>query len=212
MNNILLEEWMHTGERESFSMIVPDGCRDIILIQDIEGSSSCFISSLASSTYDVKITAGVQFHGFRLTPGTTINEASFRAFIENNPSLDKIDKTWLEHFCSMKSSVHEALEGVRSDLDSIGIISRNLGVSVRTLQRHIKSETGMSPQFWRSLVRARRCARTLEEQPSLAEAALRSGYSDQSHMTRELQRWFNCTPSALKSGCLQTEINFSGYD
>lgn len=212
MNNILLEEWTHIGERESCSIIVPDGCRDVILRQDIDGRSFCFISSLASTTYDVKITAGVQFHGFRLTPGTTINEASFRAFIESNPPPDKIDKKWLEYFCSMKSSVHEALEGLRSDLDSVDTISRNLGVSVRTLQRHLKSETGESPLFWRSLVRARRCARMLDDQLSLTETALQAGYSDQSHMTRELQRWFNCTPSALKNGCLQTEINFSGYD
>lgn len=212
MKNILLEEWSHTGETECFSTIVPDGCRDIILRQDPEGRSSIFISPLASGISNVKIAVGDWFHGFRLMPGTTIDESAFGTFMENNCSLNKLDKTWLEQFCFMKSSVHEALEGLKSDLGSIDTVSRHLGVSVRTLQRHIKSETGMSPKFWSSLVRARRCARMLEDHPSLTEVALLSGYSDQSHMTRELQRWFNCSPSSLQKGCLQAEINFSGYD
>lgn len=212
MNNILLEEWKYTGTSNSSSTVVPDGCRDIIISTDTQGQSSCIITSLDVSAYNTEITTGVQLHGFRLKPGTNIDETSFMAFVNESSSFDTIDENCLENFCFLKSSVNEALEGIRSELESIVAVSKNLGVSVRTLQRHIKSETGISPSFWRSLVRARRCARTLRDQPSLTEAALQSGYSDHAHMARELQRWFNCTPSALKKGCLQSEVNFSGYD
>ncbi len=212
LNTILLEEWGYRDLCDSTSIIVPDGCRDIIVKQNTNGYTSFFISPLSSCSYDVEITAGIQFQGFRLMPGTTINEASLMMFMQNNRSLNELDRVWLENFCLMKPSVYEALEGLRSDLESINAVSKNLGVSIRTLQRYIKSETGMSPYFWRSLVRARRCARTLGEKPTLTDAALSSGYSDQSHMTRELKQWFNCTPSALQNGNLQTEVHLSGYD
>lgn len=212
MNNILLEEWKYTDTDSASAVVVPDGCRDIILSTDTQGRSSCIITSLDLRAYNAKITAGVQLHGFRLQPGVNIDEASVMEFFNESHSFEAIDKPCIENFCSLKSSVSEALEGIRSDLESIDAVSKNLGVSVRTLQRHIKSETGISPSFWRSLVRARRCARTLVDQPSLTDAALQSGYSDHAHMARELQRWFNCTPSELKKGYLQAEVSLSGYD
>lgn len=98
------------------------------------------------------------------------------------------------------------------DAGLISSVSKKLGVSERTLQRHIKSETGKSPHFWRMLVRAKRCARILGGKYTLTDAVLLSGYSDQSHMTREIQRWFNCTPSALKNGSSQIEVHLLGYD
>ncbi|WP_370980442.1 helix-turn-helix domain-containing protein [Agaribacterium sp. ZY112] len=210
MNNILLEAWSYKASQDSLSTIVADGCRDLIVKKNRDGSSHFFVSPLVLATYEISIKEGTSFQGLRLAPGVSINEQALEKLLYN--PADKLSSGLVEDFCVLKPSVSEALAGLRSDLNSIELVSKNLGVSLRTLQRHIKLETGVAPSVWRSLARARRCARLLLKEPCLTSAALSSGYADQSHMSREMQRWFSCTPSALKSGCLKEEILSSGFD
>ena len=209
---MILEEWLYSSECDSTAIVLPDGCCDVICQQDEQHRFSFSITSLDSCAYEVALSKGVSLRGFRLKPGAVVDEKSLAEFMAHEPEPSKLDSTWLDEFCTVKALVNEALEGLRSDLNGIGAVAKNLGVSVRTLQRHIRSETGKPPYFWMSLVRARRCARLLAGAADLTDAALASGYADQSHMTRELQRWFQCTPLAFKQGHCHNEIRLSGYD
>ncbi|MCG8312363.1 MAG: helix-turn-helix domain-containing protein [Pseudomonadales bacterium] len=167
---------------------------------------------MADSSYVVNITSGKTLLGFRLEPGSTIDEKGIQKFAKATDSDELQRGHWISEFCHVKTPVKEALEGLRSELPNINAIAKHLGVSVRTLQRLVKQETGKSPHFWNSLVRARRCARLLCQQVPLVEAAYSSGYADHAHMTREMRRWFNTTPSSIRTELSMTEIHSSGYD
>ncbi|MCG8313254.1 MAG: helix-turn-helix domain-containing protein [Pseudomonadales bacterium] len=212
LNNTVLEEWYYSAPVDSSAQIIPDGCRDIIIEQANTGAIRCFISPLADATYTATISQGTQLLGYRLQPGTSINEVGLQAFVDAVGNLQVIDADCLQSFCHSNASVNEALEGLRSELPGLTSVAKSLGVSVRTLQRHIKIETGKTPQFWMMLVRARRCARRLYQQVPFADAAYLSGYSDQAHMTREMRKWFACTPSSIREKRLLAEIHASGYD
>lgn len=212
MAHILKEQWSYTSTNKELFTVVPDGCKDIVIKQNQLGHVHTVITPLASSAYQVNITANTNLIGFRLSPGTRINERKLFTFIQNN-SFESLQKeSGLAPFCYLSSATKEALEGLCSDLISIELIAKNLGVSIRTLQRHVKEETGKTPKFWQSLAKVRRCARLLAQSTPLIESAIITNYSDQSHMAREVQRWFGCTPSAIQNGQLKAEILLSGYD
>jgi AraC-like DNA-binding protein len=84
-------------------------------------------------------------------------------------------------------------------------LSQSLGISSRQLQRRFSSAVGYGPKMFQSVLRFQRLLHFAgnHAQQSLADLAARAGYSDQSHMTREVQRFAGCTPTALlpSAGC-----------
>ena len=212
MSALILETWSHNRDAQSNALVVPDGCRDIIFEESASGNVACFISPLVQSAYEVQIPAGVKMQGFRLQPGTTIDEDALFSCITAPAFQPFAQSDWVDTVCYLKPSVKEALLGLRMEYEDLGTLSKNLGVSGRTLQRHVKKETGQAPSFWVGLVRARRCAKMILRGEPLVEAAMSVGYSDQPHMTRELKRWFNCTPAMIRGKQNLPQLLHSGYD
>jgi AraC-like DNA-binding protein len=73
-----------------------------------------------------------------------------------------------------------------------------LGVSERTLERRFAAHVGGSPAELRTALRVREAATRLSRDPttSLAGLAVRCGYHDQAHLTREFRRLAGITPAA----------------
>jgi AraC-like DNA-binding protein len=212
-NSMILDTWHYTSEEDNCHAVVPDGCRDIILEQTNDGNVHCFISPLVRTTYTVEIKKGKKLAGFRLAPGTDIQKKALLDYTRVTNIDDLLNGDWLSEFCSIQRSIKEALDCLRSEIASISQAAKQLGVSPRTLQRLVKAETDKSPHFWFSLVRARRCVKLLKNQMDFIDIALASGYSDQAHMTRELKKWFGCTPLHIKASQeIYDEINQIGYD
>ncbi|WP_257388137.1 AraC family transcriptional regulator [Tahibacter caeni] len=70
------------------------------------------------------------------------------------------------------------------------------GLAPRSLRRHLAEAVGLSYKTFASVLRFQRTMRLLAQQPapSLGQAALEGGYSDQAHMTREFRRHGGFTP------------------
>jgi len=70
------------------------------------------------------------------------------------------------------------------------------GLAPRSLRRRIAATVGLSYKAFASVLRFQRTMRLLAQQPapSLGQAALEGGYSDQAHMTREFRRHGGFTP------------------
>jgi AraC-like DNA-binding protein len=87
-------------------------------------------------------------------------------------------------------------------------LAREMGYSRRQLTKRFTGEYGVTPKqalrvvrferSWHALRRLERRRRTSlpGKRPSLAELAVRCGYSDQSHLTREWNELAGCPPSA----------------
>jgi AraC-like DNA-binding protein len=80
----------------------------------------------------------------------------------------------------------------------IEALSRELGVSRKYLHERFVAETGFAPKRYAALRRFAYTKRMLSGgTPSLASLALRAGYADQAHMTREVRQFAGMTPSEL---------------
>lgn len=132
--------------------------------------------------------------GYRLAPGSNLDTKFFKSLdVENGPeSIGSV----LESFVSIKKSVAESIACL-SNTKSCKEAAKLLGLSDRTLQRTVLLHTGQKPIFWRRLARARKACKLILNGSVLLETAHALEFSDQSHMTREMQRWFNLTPSEI---------------
>ena len=79
-------------------------------------------------------------------------------------------------------------------------LSEWLGTSARQLQRRFLASAGYGPKMFQSVLRLQRLlnvARRAGARLTLADLAAYAGYSDQAHMTREVQRFAGCPPALL---------------
>jgi AraC-like DNA-binding protein len=213
MNKNLLSTWNTSSSKKNSTIILPDGCRDLIMKIDEDEKPFWFISPLYDKTEVFSINPNSVFSGYRMKPGVIFSEKELIESIQgNNYNFDEISNR-LNDYTSLNHSVEEALNCLASNMDSVKGTAKTLGVSSRTLQRLISKETARTPAYWILLARARRAARTLVESSSLADIAEMNGYADQAHMSREFKRWFALSPSLIRNNPnIINQLFNKGYD
>ncbi len=93
--------------------------------------------------------------------------------------------------------VHLALEYIRervSDNITLGEIATHAGLSQYHFLRIFKNTTGLPPHAYLVQMRIDLAKDIIEKGASLAESAVKSGFSDQSHMTRWFKAVHGLTP------------------
>ena len=70
-------------------------------------------------------------------------------------------------------------------------------MSRRSVQRHFRRVTGMTPSCYQQIQRARHAAILLTGGSSVLSAALDAGYFDQAHLTRSVKQLIGMTPARL---------------
>jgi AraC-like DNA-binding protein len=211
-SEFLLDRWIHISEESTQELVIPDGCQDVIVTLNDNEIAHYFVSDLSNHAYTVKLNHGTHMMGFRLKPGTRVAQQQLTELI----SMHNAEGLWtagsLDEFCKRPAAVSEALECLGSGITSVSEAAKQLGISARTLQRTIKQNTNVTPQFWLALSRVRRSCRSLHNFDNLADAAHAFGYADQSHMTREVNRWFGTTPSQISTDSdVYARLNDPGY-
>ena len=212
MSNNLLTSWHSNHDEGLVSTVLPDGCRDVILKTMGSERPVCFVSPLFDTPETVCIEVNTRFQGFRLKPGVEIKETELVDYFQNKAMAASELAEVLDDFTSLSPAVDEALACLASDVYSIKQASSRLGVSTRTLQRLILKTTQRTPGYWFQLARIRKAAKSLHSAESLFCVADRYGFSDQSHMNREFQRWLNATPTQLLNAPeLLEQLKGKGY-
>jgi AraC-like DNA-binding protein len=213
MDKNLLSLWNFSSKLETTTVILPDGCSDLIMQVVNKGKPKWLVYPMFDQAKVVSIEANSVLSGYRMKPGVNIKEKTLlRSLYQSNKNIDDISNL-LSDYTDIKCSVQEALKCLATDISSVKQVAKELGVSSRTLQRLIVSNTNKSPTYWILLARARRTARALTESMPLAEIAEVYGYADQSHMNREFKRWFNITPLAMRSKPnILRQLYSEGYD
>ncbi len=213
----ILTIWSVQADGRPFT-VWPDGCRDLIVCEKPNEPPTAFLTGLDTGSYFVPAPVGTAFTGVRLTPGSV---AKWESAAEARPHeklqidcLGRLTASWLkevsQHPERARELVADAAENwfrtvgsmVQSFLGSLDLTPGQIppmGMSSRTLRRHMTALTGASPQFWVALHRARLAGRALVNgNMPISDIALTAGYSDQAHLTRELRRWFGVTPAAMR--------------
>lgn len=203
-------------QEEGTVRVSPDGCRDLILRMDLAKRPVWFISGLQEHTYDVAVASGASFHGFRLRPGTILDdERLLNSLRERDPEPDQA-LPLINEFSRLCPKVEEMLACL-AEASSIDTAAKQLGVPPRQLQRFSMHHTQQSPGYWLRLARVRRAARAVLKpvdsgREPLAAVAADHHYADQAHMTRDFRRWLGTTPTALRTDPeLAAQLMESGY-
>jgi len=212
MSGNLISNWRAKYSRISSTVIIPDGCRDLIVKTVRNEKPNWLVSPLFDRPELVQIEANSEYVGFRLSPGAQIKERELLHYIETKQFHAEDVKSFIGDFVSSESSIEEALECFACDTGSVKQSAVQLGVSVRTLQRLVLNKTKRTPGYWLQLARIRKAARSLTHSAYLADVAENYGFSDQSHMNREFQRWLGLTPvQVLSSPAIIRQLNDKGY-
>lgn len=90
------------------------------------------------------------------------------------------------------------LDALRDGDAPIARLARDAGVSLAHASRSFLRSHGMPPQLLRRELRCRRALALLAGDAPLAEVAARSGFADQSHLTRALRGFAGLPPARLR--------------
>ena len=199
VSGFAIAEWAFESHQNCNTLVLPDGCCDFIVEKRADQENRWFISELSQSAYRVPTSSGTKFEGIRLHPGVAIRERSLRSWLIDKDPTDLFKSDQLDEFCIRSDNLSTALQCLASHKPTVLGVASDLGISLRTLERHVKSGTGKSPYFWFSLSRVRKAARSLVNTESLSQSAIDAGFADQSHMNREMKKWFGQTPAQIKA-------------
>ena len=175
--------------------IYPDGCQDVILVRPRIGQPYWKVATLDRRVRVLAGAGGAALWGARLAPGAHIPARLFHEFRHDSP--DGAEKAIAE-ICRVPDHFVECLEAARSAPGaSVADLARSLGVSVRSLQRQVKTDSSQGPLFWLRLMRLRHALSEACTGVPLAEVAAGAGFADQAHFTREAVAFHGATPARL---------------
>jgi AraC-like DNA-binding protein len=111
----------------------------------------------------------------------------------------------LERFTPVSARLDDWPDRLAADLRADRVASLSdwadaAGLAPSSVSRGFRLAYGVSPQRYRSELRAGRAARALRETwAGLADIAAATGFADQPHLTRTLGRTFGCSPARLRA-------------
>ena len=92
----------------------------------------------------------------------------------------------------------------------VNTLAENCGISVRTLERHIRLEFASCPHVWLVLVRMQRAMGLLLDDSSVKETAFEVGYGQlPQHFSRDFKQHFGYRPTQV---ALSSQIRPSQMD
>jgi AraC-like DNA-binding protein len=118
-----------------------------------------------------------------------VTDAFFRRWLEMGSRAAGVGATAAE----MLALSHGRLE--------VEALAQQLGLSVRTLLRRFTREVGVSPKHYARLLRFKAAHAYLQDPAAnWADAVLRFGYTDQSHLIRDYRDFAGETPRQYSTG------------
>ena len=191
---MLYVNWNHEVQHDAFQTVIPDGCRDLIIVSRSGTVETAFLTKLDFCTRRVSVRKNQIFQGYRLHPGACIDFHEIAELAHKGHELGP----YIEDMAAQDNESIHLIDALAEPEASTRKVAKLAGVSERTLQRRFKRDQLPSPDFWRLLGRVRRAAQALADEIPLAQLADIFGYSDQAHMTREFVRWFRATPTQIR--------------
>jgi AraC-like DNA-binding protein len=225
--------------------VLPDACVDLVFFQGqppavIGPWTESFVARLAPGTritgarfYPGKAAAILGLPALELANqqaeiGNVWNAAARAPFasVGEQPTFRgsrfALEAALLRHMrkiASADSTIGAAIQWIaRHPGAHVEELSEFAGISSRQMQRRFSAAVGYGPKMFQSILRFQRllyfASRNVRER-GLAELAADAGYADQSHMTREVQRFAGKSPGDLlpSAGCALKLADFlAPYD
>jgi AraC-like DNA-binding protein len=219
----------------AFDRVLPDGCIDLVFRPDPNGGT-LFSSALIERPDFVAGPLPHWFVGVRFNPAmarvlidvppAACRSRAIRA-VEIAPRFSTLEDR-LNHCRNaedalrvLRAHVEQRLAAATHDVParvreavsllrggSVRKTARRLGTSERSLQRDLVQWSGLAPKALGRILRMQRALAAIRADAApLAHIAVRLGYADQAHMTRELKALAGYTPRELRPP-RQTSVRF----
>jgi AraC-like DNA-binding protein len=208
--------------REQRTLVLPDGCADLIWCQGAAG----FLAGPDTGPAPVVQAAGTVFVGARFRPGAAgpvlslplaqaadqrVDATQIPVLRARMPSGNMPPRLALRTLVALvadlarerpaDADVTQAAALLAQAGSRAEDVARTLGMSERQLLRRCQAGAGYGPQTLQRVLRFRRFVSALDAGPlpagGLALAAVTAGYADQPHLSRECLRLSGLTPRAL---------------
>jgi AraC-like DNA-binding protein len=207
--------------------VLPDGCIDIVLIND----ETPVVAGPWTTPFVSRLAVGTTVTGARLRPGRAscllgipasellnqiipiadVKGAVQSMRLENvmeqpnaaarRTALGQVLSTSMGHTAPFDQAVLAGIQWLsRRPHGRIAGLSRWIGISERQLHRRFSAAIGYGPKMFQSVLRFQRLLKTAREtgaMQSLADLAASAGYADQAHMTRDVHRLAETRPTVL---------------
>ena len=186
--------WTHDVTSSMPAPVYPDGCRDVVIIHRVGRPTVVTLSPFDMHPRLAALSVGSRLIGYRLRPGAQISANSLGAIASRPDKAADI----IANDLTLSEDASAAIRALCITGAATAGVARDLGVSLRSLQRLFRGFALPPPDYWRLLARARQAVRKLDSPTPVAAIAADCGFSDQAHLTREMQRWFGKTPRQLQ--------------
>ena len=202
-------------------LVLPDGCSDLIW----EQGAGAYVAGPDTGPVRTKTRAGTVFVGVRFRPaagGQVLGLPLSEVRDQRVPLEDLIPAAggrMTAALCPAEAAativdvagrlaadstadpvIAEAAAMLRDPAARTEDVADLVGLSERQLRRRTHAAAGYGPKTLQRVLRFQRFVRLLDasaELVDLADAAVRAGYADQSHLTRECRALSGHTPAAL---------------
>lgn len=214
------------GSREYAHRVLPDACVDIVLINAgppvvVGPWTESFVARLAIGARIVgaRLHPGCAASLLGIPAAELLNRSALLSDVWGQNRARFAPVLDLARSASRKSGLAETLvraTALAAQPDQVVVasirwlarhphgrveqLSQWIGMSHRQLQRRFSAAVGYGPKIFQSVLRFQRLlnfASGRRAQQSFADLAAVAGYADQAHMTREVRRFANCTPTIL---------------
>lgn len=190
----LFQIWTHDVPEATRTTVFPDGCRDVLIIRQPGARPQVRLTRFDLRPRTAALMAGSALQGFRLRPGAGLSAQSLEAIAAAPDRAEAVIRSDLV----LSEDADYAIRALGLPEATVTGTARDLGLSLRSLQRLFRALDLPPPDYWRLLSRARRAAAQLAAPVPLAAIAADCGFSDQAHLTRETLRWFGQTPRQIR--------------
>lgn len=198
--------------RAGASLIVPDGCLDLIV-----AGERVFVAGPDTRPWHSSVKADTLTTGIRFEPGAAPQVLGVAAdeLRDQRPSLEalwgKRGRTTAERLLhgsltlsqvvadnrdgDTDPAVRRLLTRLDAGVPRVSDALRDLPVGQRQLRRRFTAAVGYGPATYLRVARLRRAIALAESRPGLARLAYASGYADQAHLSRECLALTGVSPS-----------------
>ncbi|HLL21508.1 MAG TPA: AraC family transcriptional regulator [Kofleriaceae bacterium] len=200
--------WQSIVAADTRVPVIPDGCVDVIVVDD----EPPHIAGPATRTVWIEVAAGARITGVRFRPGAAaeVLRTSLVALCDEHVELaavcaapDDVTPTGLVQWTRRRLArrgprpVLSRAAEVLANADTIDVVVRELGWSVRQLRRLFIEAYGYGPKLAHRILRLQHAIRLAHEGTCLAMVAALAGYADQAHLTREMRALTDLAPRAF---------------
>jgi hypothetical protein len=146
--------WHHRAGEAERVLLLPDGCRDVVIVHRSDGGAEAFLTALDLQPRLVALPDGAAFSGYRLRPGFAVSPHALEKVAADPGQAEAI----IAQERSQCRDLDDTIAALAAPGATVASAAREIGVSTRTRQRRFLASGLPPPDFWRLLARARRAA------------------------------------------------------